>query len=78
MDALRLLALAAQQLRGPLSDTMTAADQLLPNLRLESIPAMHRAAEIQQGLYRLLRIVGNMRTPDSISRLPAAPWKKRS
>ena len=76
MDALRLLALAAQQLRGPLSDTMTAADQLLPNLRLESIPAMHRAAEIQQGLYRLLRIVGNMADAGQYLTSPGSAMEK--
>ena len=51
-EDLRMLALAAQTLREPLADVMALADEL---------PAgtAHRD-ELTRGLYRLLRIVGNM------------------
>ena len=52
---MRLLSLAAQELRGPLSDVMALAE------KLEDDP--DRVAGISRGLHRLLRIVGNMTPP---------------
>ncbi len=52
---LRMLALAAQELRAPLSDVMTLAEELEDN--------PDRVAGISRGLHRLLRIVGNMTPP---------------
>ncbi len=51
-DDLRMLALAAQALREPLSDVMALVDSLPPETR--------QLPEISRGLHRLLRIVGNM------------------
>ena len=51
-DDLRMLSLAAQQLREPLGDVMALVENLPPVLRERS--------GINRGLHRLLRIVGNM------------------
>ena len=56
---LRMLALAAQALRDPLSDVMALADELPED-------SAHRA-QLNRGLHRLLRIVGNM-TPQPVLR----------
>lgn len=53
---LQALALAAQKLRIVLSGMVSAADQLLPSL---PEPNPH-AAQLRQGIYQLLRSVGNM------------------
>jgi len=55
----KMLALAAQALREPLSDVMALAESLPEDTD-------HRA-ELSRGLYRLLRIVGNM-TPQPVFR----------
>ena len=52
---LRILSLASQVLREPLADVMTLAEALPED-------TAHRA-ELTKGLYRLLRIVGNMTPP---------------
>ena len=52
---LRMLALAAQTLREPLADVMALADELPADTA--------QRAELTRGLYRLLRIVGNMTPP---------------
>lgn len=49
---LRILALAAQTLREPLGDVMSLMEEL------DADP--EKVAQIERGLYRLLRIVGNM------------------
>lgn len=54
-EDLRMLALAAQTLREPLADVMALADELPPDTA--------QRAELTRGLYRLLRIVGNMTPP---------------
>ncbi len=51
-EELRMLSLAAQELREPLSDVMALVENLPPNIR--ELPGINR------GLYRLLRIVSNM------------------
>ena len=55
---LRMLSLAAQQLREPLGDVMALVENLPPDI-LE-LPGINR------GLHRLLRIVGNMTTPPPV------------
>lgn len=55
----KMLALAAQTLRTPLSDVMALADSLPEDTA--------NRAELSRGLYRLLRIVGNM-TPQPLFR----------
>lgn len=51
----KMLALAAQALREPLSDVMALADSLPEDTA--------NRAQLSRGLYRLLRIVGNMTPP---------------
>ena len=57
-DDMRMLSLAAQQLREPLGDVMALVENLPPDI-LE-LPGINR------GLHRLLRIVGNMTTPPPV------------
>lgn len=58
---LQMIALAAQNLRRPLSNIMAATDRLFPALNQTGDPAVaQQMAWINQGLYQLLRIVGNM------------------
>lgn len=60
-DRLQAMALAAQQLRMPLSNVMTIVDQFLANRHLEaSCDLRTQAGKINQGLFQLLRILSNM------------------
>jgi len=58
-DALQALALAAMQLRTPLANLMTVADQLFSNKEADAQTQL-QVSQINQNLYHLLRIVGNM------------------
>lgn len=55
---LQALSLAAQQLRVPLSDVMTLADQLFPDLQ-EDIQKQ-RASQMNRALFQLMRLISNM------------------
>lgn len=55
---LQALALAAQQLRAPLSNVMTVADRLLSELN--GADTSHQVSQINRNLFQLLRIVCNM------------------
>lgn len=58
---LQSMALAAQTLRGPLSNVMTVADRLFPLACFDDAPeAQDQIARINRGLYQMLRIVCNM------------------
>ena len=58
---LQAMALAARELRKPLTGIMAAADRLFPMTALEQDPALReQAARINRGLYQMLRIIGNM------------------
>lgn len=57
---LQALALAAQQLRTPLSNVMTVADQLLSAMDDADPAARKQAMQMNKGLFQLLRIIGNM------------------
>lgn len=58
---LQAMALAAQELRIPLSGVMTVADQLFPVTDEDDDPATKaQISRINRGLYQMLRIVGNM------------------
>ena len=58
---LRALALAAQQLRAPLSSAMLNADLLQSNPAVQEDPqAKAQMCQLNRGLYQLLRAVGNM------------------
>ena len=64
---LQTLALAARELREPLSGIMTTADRLFP-MTAETDPALReQLSQLNRGLFRMLRIIGNMsdagRTP---------------
>lgn len=58
-EELRILALAARELRGPLSNAMLAAQQL-------EIPE-GKASNLNRSLYQLLRIIGNMSDASGVS-----------
>lgn len=58
---LKAMALAAQQLRGPLSSVMATAQRLFPlTAELEVPEAVEQTARLNRGLYQLLRVLGNM------------------
>lgn len=58
---LQSMALAAQALRGPLSNVMTVTDRLFPLSCFDDAPeAQDQIARINRGLYQMLRIVCNM------------------
>lgn len=57
-DVLQALALASMELRKPLTAAITGASSLLEE---QSDPeSRHQLAQLNQGLYRMLRILGNM------------------
>lgn len=58
---LQSMALAAQALRGPLTNVMSVADQLFPLTSDESSEqAQEQIARINRGLYQMMRIICNM------------------
>lgn len=57
---LQAMALAAQGLRAPLSKVMTIADQLFPVTDAENPDAKDQIAQINRGLFQMLRVVSNM------------------
>ena len=57
---LQALALAARELREPLSNLMVATDQLLPSLDDTDAAAQKQAANINRSLHHMLRLLDNM------------------
>ncbi len=58
---LQAMALAARELRQPLSNVMTITDRLFPISGRDEDPALQeQVARINRGLYQMLRIIGNM------------------
>lgn len=58
---LQAMALAAQELRGPLTSVMTVADRLFPLPQTENEPeAQEQVARINRGLFQMQRIICNM------------------
>lgn len=58
---LQAMALAAQELRMPLANVMTVADQLFPVTDEADDPVIQaQTAKINRGLFQMLRIIGNM------------------
>ena len=58
---LRAMALAARELREPLSSVMVTADRLFPVSSLSEDPAVaEQVAQINRGLYQMLRVISNM------------------
>ena len=56
---LHALALAARELREPLSGIMTATDRLFPAIS-DDPTTQNQVARINKGLFQLLRVIGNM------------------
>ena len=58
---LQAMALAAQELRAPLSSVMTVADRLFPVADEDDDPAVQtQVSQINRGLFQMLRIISNM------------------
>lgn len=58
---LQVMALAAQELRQPLTSVMTVADRLFPLSGGENDPVLRdQMARINRGLFQMLRIISNM------------------
>lgn len=58
---LRSMALAARELRDPLTNVMVTADRLFPMAALEDDPlTREQVARLNRGLFQMLRILGNM------------------
>lgn len=58
---LRAMALAARELREPLSSVMITAERLFPMTALEEDPRLQdQVARLNKGLYQILRVLGNM------------------
>lgn len=57
---LQALALAARELREPLTSVLICADRLLPLTDAPSSAEKELAARLNRGLHQLLRIIGNM------------------
>ena len=73
---LQTMALAARELRGPLSNVMAIADQLFPMVNTEDDPAARQQiAQINRGLFQMLRVIGNMSDAARYTG-PAAPQQE--
>lgn len=57
---LQSMALAARELREPLSNVMTIADNLFPTAAKEDSKAQEQITQINRGLFQMLRIISNM------------------
>ena len=58
---LQAMALAARELRQPLSNVMTVADRMFPIAGKDEDPVLQeQVARINRGLYQMLRIIGNL------------------
>ncbi len=69
---LQAVALAARDLREPLSSIMIAADRLLPALDQEDPAIRRQSAQLSRNLHRILRLVSNMSDAAEYS-APAMP-----
>ena len=66
---LQALALAGQQLRGPLSNVMTLSDMLIPDLKEDS--QKEKAAQMRKALFQLMRLITNMADAERYTGLDA-------
>ena len=66
---LQALALAAQQLRMPLSNVMTLADLLFPTLQEDT--QTEKAAQMSRALFQLMRLISNMADAERYTGLDA-------
>ncbi len=67
---LQAMALAAQELRMPLTNVMTLADSLFPHLQTDDPTSRKQLACLNKGLFQLLRTVSNMSDAYHYSQLP--------
>ena len=68
-EALRVLSLAARELRDPLTSIMTSSNGLFPSLAASGDDRrQEQLARMQRGYYQLLRIIGNMSDAERYSR----------
>ena len=75
---LQAMALAAQELRQPLSSVMSVADRLFPISGIRPEPALQeQVARINRGLFQMLRIVSNMSDAFRYSRETASRQELR-
>ena len=70
---LQALALAAQQLRVPLSNVMTVADCLFPELQEE--PQKEKASQMYRALFQLMRLITNMADAERYTGLDAPTFE---
>ena len=69
---LQAMALAAKELREPLSSVMVTAQRLFPLSALDDDPATReQVARLNRGLYQMLRVVGNMSDAGHYAQSPA-------
>jgi len=62
---LQAMALAARELREPLTNVMTTADRLLPMIAgQDDDTAREQAARLNRGLFQILRVISNMSDAD--------------
>lgn len=62
---LQAMALAARELRDPLTNVMTTADRLLPLIASQDdVTAQEQAARLNRGLFQILRVISNMSDAD--------------
>lgn len=60
-ESLQAMALAARELRDPLTSIMSTADSLFPTVAADTDPKVREyLARMNRGLYQMLRIIGNM------------------
>lgn len=69
--SLQALALAAVQLRVPLSNAMAAVDDLLCSQQLESNQS-NQAGQLNKNLFKLMRIISNMSDTDNCNHISKA------
>ena len=67
---LRAMALAARELRGPLSSVMATAERLFPLTAMGEDPQLQgQVARLNKGLYQILRVLGNMSDANGMARV---------
>lgn len=70
---LQAMALAARELREPLTSVMTTADRLFPMVALQDDPATReQVARLNRGLFQMLRVISNMSDANRYSSAPTS------
>ncbi len=73
---LQAMALAAKELRGPLSGILSLAERMLPAIAAENGELENQAAQMNRRLYQMLRIVSNM--SDAVTYAQAQPGRRET